>query len=427
MIDPTRNPKQTAFLLVPNKEVLYGGAAGGGKSVGLLAAASQYLDVPGYRALLLRQTFKDLALPEALMDVSHQWWSNTAAKWKSKIYTWEFPTSDPRNPATVTFGYLERENDKYQYQGSAYHFIGFDELTQFETETRYLYLYSRLRRKKDDTMVASQIPLRCRSTTNPGGIGHAWVKDRFITNPDPDRLFIPATLDDNPFLDQDAYEDSLSYLDAITREQLRHGDWDIDPRGGMFKRQWFNITESVPSDLGYTVRYWDLASSTEHEFNDPDWTVGTKMSLNSSGQYVIWDVRRFRATPKENEDRIRQTALEDGHDTDIFMEQEPGASGKTVIDHYRRNVLAGWNFRADKDYRSTKKEIRAKPFSAASEDGMVTLVFGTWVTPWLDEHIIFNDGRHDDQVDSAVGAFQMITKMQRRSAGKNRTGQGYRR
>lgn len=415
MIDPT--PKQTAFLIVPHKEVLYGGAAGGGKSVGLLAAASQYLDVPGYSALLLRQTYKDLALPGALMDVAHQWWRNTAAKWKAKEYTWEFPEG-----STLSFGYLEREADKYQYQGSEFHFIGFDELTQFETETRYLYLFSRLRRTTE-----FDVPLRVRSTTNPGGIGHTWVKNRFIEGDLGGRLFIPATLDDNPYLDRAEYEESLSLLDVVTREQLRHGDWEVDPRGGMFRRDWFNIIQDLPSNIAYTVRYWDMAASTEQEFNNPDWTVGTKMSLTHDGQYIIWDLKRFRGTPKENEEFVFQTAREDGYDTDIFMEQEPGSSGKTVIDHYRRNVLQGWKFRADKEYRTTKKEVRAKPFSAAAEDGQISLLFGKWISPWLDEHIIFPDGTHDDQVDSAVGSFQMISKMQRATGGKSKATRRYRR
>ena len=109
------------------------------------------------------------------------------------------------------------------------------------------------------------------------------------------------------------------------------------------------------------------------------------------------------------------------------MLQDPGQAGKSQIDHYRRNVLPGWTFRADKEFRTTKKEIRAKPFSSAAEEGNVSLVLGNWISPWLDEHIIFNDGRHDDQVDSAVGAHQMITKMQRVTTGNHRVGQKYRR
>jgi predicted phage terminase large subunit-like protein len=415
MVDPSS--KQTAFLLLPHKEVLYGGAAGGGKSIAILAAASQYLDVPGYSALILRQTYKDLALPDALMDVAYQWWGQTAAKWKSKTYTWEFPEG-----SSLTFGYMETEKDKYQYQGAQLQFIGFDELTQFETESRYLYLFSRLRRTKD-----FDVPLRVRSATNPGGIGHSWVKERFIDQPTEQRLFIPAFLGDNPFLDQEQYEESLALLDVVTREQLRHGDWEIDPRGGMFQRQWFDLINELPSDLGYTVRYWDLAASSEQEFNDPDWTVGTKMSLNGRGGYTISDIIRFRGTPLENEELVRATAMADGVDVHIFMEQEPGASGKALVSHYARNILKGWTFRGDKDYRKSSKEIRAKPFSAAAEDGDVEILVGSWISPWLDELIIFPDGVHDDQVDSSVGAHAMIAKLERGTTGSHKVSQKYRR
>lgn len=415
MVEPSS--KQTAFLLLPHKEVLYGGAAGGGKSIAILTAASQYLDVPGYSALILRQTYKDLALPDALMDVAYQWWGQTAAKWKSKTYTWEFPEG-----STLTFGYMETEKDKYQYQGAQLQFIGFDELTQFETESRYLYLFSRLRRTKD-----FEVPLRVRAATNPGGIGHPWVKERFITHPGEKRLFIPAFLEDNPFLDQEEYEESLAELDVVTREQLRHGDWEIDPRGGMFQRQWFDLIQEIPKDLGYTVRYWDMAASAEQEFNDPDWTVGTKMSLNSRGGYTISDIVRFRGTPLENEEMVRATAMADGVDTHVFMEQEPGSSGKALVSHYARNVLKGWTFRGDKDYRKASKEIRAKPFSAAAEDGLVEILVGSWISPWLDEHIIFPDGGHDDQVDSSVGAHAMIAKLERGTTGTHKAGQRYRR
>ncbi len=403
MIDPT--PKQTAFLLVDHREVLYGGAAGGGKSVGLLAAASQYLDVPSYSALLLRQSYKDLALPGALMDIAFQWWSKTGAKWRAKDYTWTFPSG-----ATLTFGYLEREADKYQYQGSAFQFIGFDELTQFETESRYQYLFSRLRR-----LEGFPVPIRMRATTNPGGIGHTWVLNRFIRFPTKSRLFIPAGLDDNPFLDKEAYEESLSELDPVTREQLRSGNWDIDPRGGMFRRSHMNFIDEAPrSGIKASVRYWDLAASTEQEFNDPDWTVGTKMVYTDTGRYVICDQVRFRDTPKGNEDRIAETAHRDTSDTFIVMAQDPGQAGKSQIDHYRRNVLAGFNFYGDKEYRKSGKEIRAKPLSADMENGLVDIVTGSWRDAFIDELIIFPDGTHDDQVDSAVGAHAVINKMLRK-------------
>ncbi len=413
MIEPTS--KQTAFLLVPHKEVLFGGAAGGGKSAGILAAASQYLDVPGYAALVLRQTYRDLALPGALMDMAQEWWKSTDARWIASDYTWEFPSG-----ATLTFGYLERETDKYRYQGTAYQFIGFDELTQFETESRYLYLFSRLRRLK-----GFEVPLRVRSTSNPGGIGHEWVKRRFITHPTADRLFIPSQLEDNPYLDQAEYEMALSNLDPVTRAQLRSGNWEIDPRGGMFKRHWFKFISEMPSNIDIRVRYWDLAASAEEEFKNPDWTVGTRMNLTTDGTWIIDDVIRKRVTPQKAEELVRETAQSDGYETPIFMEQEPGASGKTVISHYRRNILLGFQFHPDKDYRTTKKEIRAKPFSAACEEGHVQLKEAVWNTPWLDEHVIFPEGTHDDQVDSSVGAFEMINKIVRSKGTHAKGSQGY--
>lgn len=378
-------------------------------------AASQYLDVPGYSALLLRQTYKDLALPDALMDIGHQWWGNTAARWKAADYTWHFPSG-----STLTFGYLEREADKYRYQGAAFQFIGFDELTQFESESRYLYLFSRLRR-----LQGFEVPLRVRSTSNPGGLGHEWVKRRFFTDRSPDRLFIPSFLDDNPHLDREEYRESLSKLDPVTRQQLEEGNWEIDPRGGLFKRHWFKIIDAPPSNVLQRVRYWDLAASAEEEYKDPDWTVGTRLNLTSEGTYFIDSVIRFRATAKKVEERVHETALSDTYETPVFMAQDPGQAGKSQISHYRRNVLRGFPFYADKDYRKTSKAVRAKPFSAAAEAGLVSLVLSNWITPWLDEHVIFDEGIHDDQVDSSVGAFEMLNKMVRGDERHVRARQSY--
>lgn len=402
-------------MLVPHREVLFGGAAGGAKSWGVLAAASQYLDVPGYSALVLRQTYKDLALPGGLMDISHQWWKNTDAKWKAQDYTWTFPGG-----GTLVFGYLERESDKYRYQGTNYQFIGFDELTQFETESRYLYLFSRLRRIK-----GFEVPLRVRATSNPGGIGHEWVKRRFMIERTPDRLFIPSYLDDNPYLDRDEYRLALAELDPVTRQQLEEGNWEIDPRGGLFHRHWFNLAEVKPTNVIHRVRYWDLAASAEDEYKDPDWTVGTRMNLTANGTYFIDSIVRFRASAKTVEERVHETAMIDSYETPIFMAQDPGQAGKSQISHYRRNVLRGFPFYADKDYRKTSKAIRAKPFSAAAEEGLVSLLISEWVTPWLDEHVIFPEGVHDDQVDSSVGAFEMLNKIVRGDQRRRKATQGY--
>jgi len=227
---------------------LYGGAAGGGKSSCLLMLALDYVDVPGYAALLLRRTYQDLKKPGALIDRAHQWLSGTAARWNEQTKQWTFPSG-----ATLTFGYLESENDKYNYQGGEYQFCGWDELSQF-TESQYTYLFSRLRR-----LEGSDVPLRMRAATNPGGVGGRWVQERFVPETfTPDqareyrvfykegtdeegrafkRAFVPATLDDNPHLDRAEYAESLAELDPVTREQLLRGDWTIRERGDILS-QW---------------------------------------------------------------------------------------------------------------------------------------------------------------------------------------------
>jgi hypothetical protein len=218
---------QMEFLASLEQEVLYGGAAGGGKSVALLAAALMFVDTPGYSALLLRRTFADLVLPKSLIPLSHEWLAGTPARWNSQDHQWNFPSG-----ATLTFGYLDTDLDKYRYQSAAFSFCGFDELSQF-MESMYLYLFSRLRRLKDHN-----VPIRMRSASNPGGVGHEFVRKRFIApHDDHDRLFIPARLGDNPYLDKASYESALNRLDPIQRARLLYGDWNVVDAKGVFNAE----------------------------------------------------------------------------------------------------------------------------------------------------------------------------------------------
>jgi predicted phage terminase large subunit-like protein len=396
--EPT--PKQAEFLLTEAKESMYGGAAGGGKSDALLMAALQYVQVPGYSAILFRRTYVDLALPGALMDRAHEWLGGTDAKWSELKKTWTFPSG-----ATLSFGYMQTEKDKLKYQGSEYQFIGFDELTQF-TESQYRYLFSRARRLK-----GAKVPIRVMSATNPGGPGHEWVKQRMIIEgPSKGRVFIPAKLEDNPYLDREEYEAALAELDPVTRAQLRNGDWDVQPDGNKFKRHWFTIVDDYPRDARM-VRYWDLAATEPKPGQDPDWTAGALM-CEKDGCYWIIDVRRIRTTPRGVEQFILNTAEEDGKHVEIYMEQEPGSSGVNTIDHYRRRVLKGFTFYGDKVTGS--KELRANPLSAAAEAGNVFLVRGRWISDFLDEIVAFpNEGAHDDQVDAVSGAFDKLSSVRR--------------
>lgn len=389
---------QAAFLLLPHQEVLFGGAAGPGKSTALLMASLQYVDVPGYAAIIFRRHYTDLALPGALMEVAHTWLDGTDARWNGVEHTWTFPTGS--HPATLAFGYLANVNDQSRYQSAQFQFCGFDELTQFR-ESQYRYLFSRLRRRAD-----MAVPLRMRGASNPGGIGHAWVKQRFLTEGrTPGRAFLPARLADNPHLDRTAYLATMAYLDPLTRQQLLDGNWDAAVEGELFRREWFPIVEHGPRE-GRVIRYWDLAATAPKPgYTDPDWTVGGKV-LCQRGQYWVLDVRRTRLTPKGVDDLVAQTAREDGPGVQIHIEQEGGASGKLVIDRFQRDVLPGYAVSGHPP--SGDKVTRARPASSAAEAGNVLLVRGPWITAFLDELTLFPHGAHDDQVDMLSGAVAVL-------------------
>lgn len=239
-VPQTPTPKQKQFLDLTCEEALYGGAAGGGKSSALLMGALAHVDTPGYAAVLFRKTFTDLNLPEGLMDRANQWLTPTAAVWDGYHKTWRFPSG-----ASLSFGYLDNPNDHFRYQGSAFQYIGFDEATQILPQS-YLYLRSRLRRLR-----SLDVPLLIRGATNPGGRYHHFYKERFV---DPataeDRVFVPATLKDNPHIDQESYRKTLEQLDAVTRAQLLDGLWIVSNNELVFPLDPItNLIDELPHEL----------------------------------------------------------------------------------------------------------------------------------------------------------------------------------
>ena len=227
-------------------------------------------------------------------------------------------------------------------------------------------------------------------------------QERFVESKAKDRRFIPATLQDNPYLEQQTYIANLMNLDVVTRAQLLNGDWDIQLSGNFFKRPWFEIIPERPKHIGKAVRYWDLAAS-----KDGDYTVGALMG-EALGIYYLIDVQRIRETPGKVEALVKQMAEIDGVETPIIMEQEPGSSGINTIDHYSRDTLKGFNFKGDRV--TGDKATRAGPLSSASEAGNVKLVKGSWNGPWLDEAMLFPEGEHDDQIDATSGALSALTR-----------------
>jgi hypothetical protein len=221
-------------------------------------AALQWIEQPGYTALILRRTYKQLAKADSILNKSKEWLWNRA-KWNGENKTWTFP-----NGNTLEFGHMEHEDSKLDYQGGAWLFVGVDECTQF-TESMISYPRTRQRRAAD-----SPIPVRWRGASNPGGPGHDYVKGRYVKAPDgsnpggPDRQFFPARLEDNPNIDQADYIQTLkeSGVDPLTLAQLLDGDWDAVP-GGRFRRDWFTRRWTRRGDY---IQVRDRDGRLEYEF-----------------------------------------------------------------------------------------------------------------------------------------------------------------
>lgn len=230
-------PKQILFMECPEYEALYGGAAGGGKSDALLVEALRQVHISHYKGVIFRKTYPQLS---ELIDRSRTIYSKCfpKAKYNGTEHCWTFPSG-----ARIYFGNMQHAKDKINYQGKCYDFIAFDELTHFSWD-EYSYMFSRNRPSGKGTRVYM------RATTNPGGIGHGWVKDRFISAappmtpieevmnvPIPDgtikklkrkRIFIPSTVFDNQQLLQNDpnYLANLAMLPEAEKNALLYGSWD---------------------------------------------------------------------------------------------------------------------------------------------------------------------------------------------------------
>jgi len=427
-------PQQTAFMLVDKLmkkplEVLFGGAAGGGKSDALLMAALAYVDVPGYSALILRRTFNDLNEPGALMDRARKWLHGTDARPVRGGREWVFPSG-----ARLVFGHVQYHREaEEQFSGAEFQFIGIDELTRGWEERTYSFLLSRIRRPSElnawrmaaapDGTTLADVPLRMRAATNPGGSGHQWVKRRFIdADKKATRVFVPSKLTDNPHIEQEAYTHSLNQLSPVDRQRLLEGDWDVVESGAVFSRDTFQIVDQRPSDKGIRwARCWDLAATDADAKDMPDWTAGALVGMDrKNGVWYLADMVRVQLGPEKIENLIANTARIDGRKVAIVIEQDPGSAGKIVVDHYTRHVLQGFEVHGQRP--TGAKAERARPWAAAANSGNLHVVSdpnspAPWLDPFFREVELFpTPMANDDQVDSVSGAFNWLSE----NTGKNR-------
>lgn len=306
--------RQRLFMERGEFEALYGGAAGGGKSDALLAESLRQIHLPGYRGLILRKTFPQLS---QLVDRSAELFPAAAkgAKYNGGGHFWTFPSG-----AKIYFGSMQHSEDRINYQGKRFDYIAFDELTQFSWE-EYSYMFSRCRPGGEGT--------RCyiRATANPGGRGHGWVKERFITPAPPmttvwqetelvlpnggrqvkrqGRVFVPSTVFDNRILmerDPD-YAFRLSMLPEAEKKALLYGDWDSF--SGQVFTEWRNDPSGYESRRGSHViapflvpRDWSLYRGFDFGYTRP-FSVGWYAVDREGRVYRIRELYGCTGTPNE--------------------------------------------------------------------------------------------------------------------------------
>lgn len=330
-------------------------------------AALQYVEVPGYHALILRRTFAQLQKPGALLDLSREWLTGRC-KWNEQGHRWTFPSG-----ATITFGHVEHLNAIYDYQGANYHFVGYDEATQF-TEPMYRYLFSRTRRRSGNT-----IPIRMRCTANPGGIGHEWVKKRFIAK-GCGRWFIPAKIEDNPHLDRLEYVESLAELDPVTRRQLLAGDWNAFASGRLL-REWLRYYgrygtgytlggKTIPAEqIAKIFLTVDPAASVKQTASDdPDYTVISAWAMSKDADLIWLGCLRLRVEVPDIVPRIAEMYVRH-HAGVVYI--EGGGMQKAVAQTARR-----WNsprLNVVEMLPVTDKLVRATPALNLAEGGRLWL------------------------------------------------------
>lgn len=443
-IRPQKGP-QEAFLSSSADFVLFGGAAGGGKTYALLMDPLRWIKYPQFRAVFFRRTFAQIKQGGGPWDTARDLYAPLGARFANLTATFPHPNDRYKAGARVAFTHLERRESVIAHDGAQYSVVYFDELMHFD-DYQFWYLMSRLR------TLAPMKPYM-RATTNPTSPDHWlyhlvkwWIGPEGF--PDPTRIgkvrwfvragdeliwgdsaeelhkyddhpysmtFIPSKLEDNPeLLDKNpGYKTMLKSLPEIERRRLLEGNWHVrGDAGSYFKASWFTLRERPldPSEFKRVVRYWDRAATEPNPTNsDPDYTVGLLLGIKPDKTVTVIDVLRFRKSPAGVLEEIRKATIRDlntGWPRYVApLEVDPAQAGKverSLLSRELGTLPIKWV------YPKGDKEKRALPASAAAEAGNIEIMKADWNNAFLAELQTFPEGKHDDQVDAFTGAYNFL-------------------
>ena len=439
-IRPQAGP-QEQFLATPADIAIYGGAAGGGKTYGLLLESLRHVGNAQFGAVIFRRTSPQVRNEGGLWDESAKLYPQLGATPRETTLEWAFPSG-----ASVKFAHMQYESDRFDWQGAQIPLIGWDELTHFSA-AQFWYMLSRNRSScgvrpyvratcnpDADSWVAALIAWWIDQDTGlpiPERAGRlrwfvrvndelVWADfrgeliERYPELPPKSLTFIPAKLTDNPALmaSNPEYMANLLALPYVEREQLLGGNWKVRPAAGkVFNRGWFEVVQAAPSG-GEECRFWDFAA-TQREVGgpDPDYTAGVKVRL-VNGVYYVLDCLAVQAGPAEV-DRLflnttkqdALTALRAGARYRVGWEIEPGSAG---IRESRRLVQMVDGITARGVRATGDKLTRARPLASQAEAGNVKLLAGAWNDAWLAHMHGQPDLPHDDIMDASAGAYSEL-------------------
>lgn len=454
VLAPQKGP-QEMFLATSADICVYGGAAGGGKTFGLLLEPLRHKNNKNFNAVIFRRDYTQVTAPGGLWDSSRKVYSQVKGSYplKTPKLHWTFSSG-----ATVNFAHLGSDDDCEGWQGSQITMLGFDELTHF-SEYQFFYMLSR---NRTDSGVAPYV----RATCNPDADSWvaefiSWWIDQETGYPIPERsgkvrwmvrlnevlywfdskneaiaaamengmefqeastmpksvTFIASTLQDNKILmkNDPGYLANLQALALVERERLLKGNWKIKAAAGlMFKRTKVNMLENLPTDVIVWARGWDLAATSEDEKGDPAYTASVLIGKRKNGRYIVADVINQRSDSAEVRELIKMTCAADrakyGRVT-TRLPQDPGQAGKAQAVSFLK-FLAGFIVKILQE--SGDKVTRAEPFSAqwlgleGMDKGNVDVLIADWNEMYFNQLENFPQSKFKDMVDASSSAFSEV-------------------